>query len=209
MTESELIEYYANLLIIQYREKPKAYNTIKAIVKPFIMNKLALDVQAGFNIETAVGKQLDMIGKYVGVTRSNYTFTSPIVLDDNDFRVLIKIKLLTNYSGSSLADIQNIIFLFFPKKLLVFDYQNMRISYFFSSEISGRYLAEVFIMQGLLPKPMGVQLSSMLYITGSTDRMFGYRTYEFDTPNNTGFNSYDDYNMDKPWLDYHDAVVIS
>ena len=66
---NELLEYYQNLLIVQYHNKPKAKATIKAIVNLILANLLILQIRDGFDWETAVGVQLDIIGKWVGVTR--------------------------------------------------------------------------------------------------------------------------------------------
>lgn len=206
MTNQEIIDYYANLLILQYKQKPKAYATIQALVQNVIMDQLPIAVQDAFDIDTAEGVQLDVLGKYAGVVRSAYDFTGPIVLDDDDFRTMIKIAIIKNGFGSSLADIQNLLFQFFPGSLLVFDFKTMRMGYFFDSDIGSRPLAEVFVRSGFLPKPMGVQLSALIYSSNIT-AFFGFRTYQLPPYNVTGFNDYDDYDMDAPWLSYSDAIL--
>jgi hypothetical protein len=65
----ELIAYYENLLILQYRDKDKARRTIRAIVESAMIYDLIRAVENGYDIDTAVGVQLDVIGKYVGVDR--------------------------------------------------------------------------------------------------------------------------------------------
>lgn len=65
-----LIAYYTNLLIIQYNNKPKARATVGAIAEQALAGGVYTDVRDAFDIETAVGKQLDVIGKYVGVDRT-------------------------------------------------------------------------------------------------------------------------------------------
>lgn len=70
MTNAELIQYYLNLLIIQYRSKEKASATIEALLESEIIFELISSVSGGYNIESAVGDQLDIIGKYVGVSRT-------------------------------------------------------------------------------------------------------------------------------------------
>lgn len=72
-----LVEYYRNLLIIQYHDKPKAMATIEALAQEMMASGIMLDVLNGFDIETAVGAQLDIIGKYVGVDRF-YSFVDPV-----------------------------------------------------------------------------------------------------------------------------------
>jgi len=69
MTPDELATYYANLLIMQYRNKPKAVATIKAVAAALIAGNLNLAMREAFDLETAVGPQLDIIGQYVGASR--------------------------------------------------------------------------------------------------------------------------------------------
>ena len=66
---SELISYYINLLIIQYRNKPNASGTIEALIKSLMIYDLIRSVENGYDVETAVGVQLDVLAKYVGVQR--------------------------------------------------------------------------------------------------------------------------------------------
>lgn len=73
-TIDELVAYYTSLLIIQYNQKPKAQATIAMLSEMMLMSGVFFDVQNGYNIDadlgpTAVGNQLDIIGKYVGVNR--------------------------------------------------------------------------------------------------------------------------------------------
>jgi len=65
----EIIDYYVNLLIIQYHNKPKAQETIRLFADTMLASGVMLDVENGYNLDTAVGKQLDIIGKYEGVDR--------------------------------------------------------------------------------------------------------------------------------------------
>lgn len=69
-TLNNLLDYYANLLIVQYNGKSKAVATIKIIANLILANLLILQIRDGFNWRTAVGAQLDIIGRWVGVTRN-------------------------------------------------------------------------------------------------------------------------------------------
>ena len=165
MTNAQLINYYANLLVLQYIGQPNAYATIQALVTPVIMNQIPLAVQNGFNMDgTAVGVQLDVLGKYAGVSRNGYgVFGQPITLDDADFFTLIKVAILTNSNQSDLSDIQKVLQIYFPSEMFVFDHKNMRMSYFINSSVGSQNLIQLFITEGLLPKPMGVQLAAPIY----------------------------------------------
>jgi hypothetical protein len=64
-----LVKYYADLSIIQYADKPKARAFMENLLGALICYDMAISVRNGFNIDTAVGAQLDIIAKYVGVSR--------------------------------------------------------------------------------------------------------------------------------------------
>ena len=68
-TLKQLIDYYANLLIIQYNGKTKASATIKMIANLILANLLILKIRDAFDWKTAERKQLDIIGQWVGVSR--------------------------------------------------------------------------------------------------------------------------------------------
>lgn len=69
MTNQELIDYYVNLLIIQYRTQTKAPAHMAALLELIIIFELMRSVENGYNLNTAIGNQLDILGKYLGVDR--------------------------------------------------------------------------------------------------------------------------------------------
>lgn len=64
--------YYADLLILQYRNKPKARATIKMLVDICLGDGLVFELNDCLNIDKAVGKQLDLIGQILGCNRNIY-----------------------------------------------------------------------------------------------------------------------------------------
>lgn len=171
---------------------------------------LPLAVQDGFNLispNLAAGLQLDVIGKYVGAFRSGPGFTGQITLDDTDYFSLIRMAIIQNSASSSLAEIQDLLHTFFPGQMLVFDYQNMQMNYLISSAVGSPDLIQLFITEGLLPKPMAVGVAVIIYAP-IIDMFFGFRTYSLPAYNSTPFNSYADYQTDWPWLSYQNAVII-
>lgn len=79
---NELIKYFVNLLIIQYKNKPRAKGTIEALAKQTFSDTtdkiFPIEVQNAYNLDTAVGEQLDVLGKYIGYDRN-----LPFPLNDN------------------------------------------------------------------------------------------------------------------------------
>ena len=69
MTDAELVEYYKDLLIIQYRDKENARATVGLFVSKVTMLEVLRDIQDAYEITTAVGLQLDVIAHIVGAER--------------------------------------------------------------------------------------------------------------------------------------------
>ena len=67
--KKQLIEYYQDLLIMQYHDKPKAREVIRVNIEEELCNLLEQKVKDAFDVDTAVGVQLDIIGKWVGIER--------------------------------------------------------------------------------------------------------------------------------------------
>lgn len=68
-TIQQIIDYYVNLLIIQYHNQPKAKAMISFVISELLVKAIAFDVQDGYDLDTAVGVQLDVLGKYAGIDR--------------------------------------------------------------------------------------------------------------------------------------------
>lgn len=171
---------------------------------------LPLAVQDAFNLTIAPfasGVQLDVLGKYAGVTRSGVGLSGPITLDDNDFMTLIKFAIVQNSATSDLATIVSSLFMFFGNDIQVFDFKNMHMSYLINSAVGSADLVQLLVSENLLPAPMTVQVS-VLYIP-IDENFFGFVTYTNPVAmNNSPFNDYTDYQMDFPWLDYSDSFTV-
>lgn len=168
---------------------------------------LPLAVQDAFNLiegtGVATGAQLDILGKYAGVSRTGLGFTQSITLDDADYYRLIQMAIVLNSAGSSLATIQDFLLLFFPGEIFVFDYQDMTMSYIISQGIGSPDLVQLFVTEGLLPVPMAVGVTVFNPISA---KLFSFRTYEAES-SGFPFNDYIDYNQTWTWLSYHDLVA--
>jgi hypothetical protein len=201
MEDQDIINSYANLLILQYRQKPNAYATIQALVQMIIMNQLPNSVLNGFDFATAVGAQLDVLGKYIGASRYSYNAIGPVTLSDDDFRSLLKFVVIKNTSDSSLYTIQSLLSKAFPSQVFVSDSTNMSLSYVLIQSLGTPDLLEVLVRGGYLPKPMGVNISATI-IPSHTNPFFGFRTYVAPDTTVGPFNSYTFYSTNEPWLSY-------
>lgn len=202
-TVESIIEYYKNLLIIQYNNLPNASATIDAVVRECVADGVAFDVRDGFSVDTAAGAQLDIIGQYVGVNRfyesqdltgvwfgfsnseefepadvTGYASASDFLskdgeylsvfdivgtgysLSDDDFRTLIKLKILLNNSNFSDKSIDDDLFAIFSGNLYAIDNLNMSMEYFTSADFS--LIVKVALAKNLLPAPMGVRINNIV-----------------------------------------------
>lgn len=198
---NEIVAYYQNLLIIQYNQQPKATATIQLLVNELMANGVLFDVRDGYDINTAVGAQLDILGKYIGVSRifqeniltnmfslETYTESDPTAedrwgfvtyatyattlengvvnyqsvltanfqLNDSDYRTLLKLKIIQNYSNGSHQQIDDAMFEFFGNQITVAQTGTMQMTYTVPFNLSA--VLNAAIVLGILPKPIGVKL---------------------------------------------------
>ena len=221
----QIIDYYGNLLIVQYHDKPKAQATIAAVVEAMLANGVFFDVLNGYNIDTAVGVQLDVLAKYIGVDRfytrqildgyfsfSSYDETpydyehgigfstyadydtkdgkwlsyqdvinTQLTLSDDDFRTILKLKIIQNNSNHSRKSIDDSMFAFFGNTVVPSSDGNMMMTYTVLGELTS--IVAVAIQKQVLPVPIGVGLS----ITISTDTIITTDDGRFITDNSNNF----------------------
>lgn len=65
----DAIEHYKNLLIYQYINQPKARATIDILARQALVDLLPIQVVNAFDLDTAIGDQLDILGEYIGLDR--------------------------------------------------------------------------------------------------------------------------------------------
>lgn len=69
MALTEYLDYYQSLMAFQYRGLPRASANIRVYVAQFIADNFLEQLANCFTLSTAVGPQLDTIGKYIGAPR--------------------------------------------------------------------------------------------------------------------------------------------
>lgn len=75
MTTQEFIDAYKALLILQYSSLPNALGTIDAFIASLVQNQIISQFRDAWNIDTAVGVQLDMLATYRGLSRTVFGVT--------------------------------------------------------------------------------------------------------------------------------------
>ncbi len=198
MEDFEYGKYLASLLIIQYNGKKKATGTIEALAKMF-PDKLILQVRDAFNLDTATGKALDTLAKYVGVDRFYYNPDGEIIkLTDDEFRVLIKFKAISNTSTASHYDIDTALYDFFGTRVRATSDGNMAMTFFVPSDTTR--VIEAAIQQKALPTPLGVEANRIIV---QNAKFFGFVDYENQyAVYKTGFKDYTDPDKEGETLTY-------
>ena len=223
----DTIEYYKELILYQYINNSKSRATIGLLVTQALVDLLPTELSNSFNIDTAVGDQLDILGEYIGLSRTvsvpldktymnmadqdslpanYYGFTDynseinrdyyfrnyienkkgTINLLDDEYRTLLKLKILTNQSTHTLYEMNQALYDAFGMNIYIKDYMNMGILYMTTA--SYKNMAVYAESLGVLPKPMGVGIIDI--ITQSTlDDMWDMR-HNGSTENAVAFSDY-------------------
>lgn len=198
MADFDYGKYLSSLLIIQYNGKKKASATIEALAKMF-PDKLIMQVRDAFNLDTATGKALDTLAKYVGVNRFYYNTDGEIIkLNDDEFRILIKFKAISNTSTASHYAIDTALYDFFGTRVRATSDGNMQMTFFVPSDATN--VIEAAIQQKALPTPLGVEANRIVV---QDKRFFGFVDYQDQyAVYKTGFRDYSDPDKDGETLNY-------
>lgn len=196
--------YLSNLLIIQYHNKPKATETIKALGRLFPLD-LILKVRDAFDIETATGKALDILGKYLGVSRWYYDENGEqIRLNDTEFRILIKFKAISNTSNASHQAIDQAFYDFFGTRVRATSDGNMKMTIFVPRD--AERVIEAAVQQKALPTPLGVEANKIVV---QDKRFFGFVNYRNQYAiYKTGFKDYNNPDKEGETLNYEKVEEI-
>lgn len=75
-TPEQIVAYYQNLLIIQYKRLNKAALTVGVLSEQVVAGMIYNQVLNAFDLTTAIGEQIDILGTYVGANRFLANFSS-------------------------------------------------------------------------------------------------------------------------------------
>lgn len=153
---------YLDTITSQHYDKPNfiAWLTANLNISDDLTDLLS-SFDISFDIDTAVGNQLDILGEIVGVLRTldfEPVDTSPVMLDE-DYRFLLKSKIVQNtWDGTILG-----LYLVWANSvidpnLIVQDNQNMSFNIILDGAIHTILLQELIVRGYLIPKPEGVRI---------------------------------------------------
>lgn len=158
---------YLNLITSEHRNKPKYI----AFVSSFLSKvddgmTVSGDMSGNFDVDTAVGVQLDTIGAIVGANRDVgiQLSSGTSILDDDHYRTLIKAKIAQNQWDGTIPSIYALWSTLFPGSILqIIDNQDMTMQAIVTG-LSDEVSLELITAGLIIPKPAGVTLT----IIGST-----------------------------------------
>ena len=152
--------YYAGLLTHQYRLSPKLNALLYLLLKKFDnVSQCLVSMDVAFDLDAAVGNQLDMLGAIVQAPRTvpfqPSNGVSPI-LDDATYRILIKATIGKNQWNGTIDGLYPIWQSLFPGgKIVVADNQNMTATILMSGSFTS--ITKDLITNGMIvPRPQGV-----------------------------------------------------
>jgi hypothetical protein len=156
----QLLAYYVNLFTSQYKLSPNLIAWQTALMTP--IDDLTTCIQqfnAAYDIDVAVGKQLDAIGELVGASRT-VPFqpsggVSP-VLDDATYRILLYATIAKDHWDGTILSLYQIWRHLFPGGVLgVQDNQNMTANITIAGSFTS--IEQDLIANGfIIPRPEGV-----------------------------------------------------
>ncbi|MGO4496431.1 DUF2612 domain-containing protein [Paenibacillus sp. 2RAB27] len=177
-------EKYLNLITSQHKVQPKFMAWLGSTLNMLddIM-EVTESIPSAFDIDNAVGVQLDLIGSILGRSRV-LSFqpsggTSPI-LNDANYRISLKAKIAQNQWDGTLPKIYEIWNSIFPDvKLVMIDNQDMTVSAVVSGLLDP-VATELVVGGHIIPKPMGVKLNIIESIEVSESSYIGMIVTEMD-----------------------------
>lgn len=157
------ISKYTDLITSQHKTRPKFIAWLSSalgLVDDGVTVTNAMP--SAFDIDSAVGVQLDVLGEIVGRVRAlNFQPAGGLspVLDDQNYRITLKAKIAQNQWDGTIPQIYDIWYgLFSDISLVVVDNQNMTMSALVDGQLDA-IVTEMVASGHIIPKPVGVGLT--------------------------------------------------
>lgn len=190
-----------NFIIWQYRTKPKALGTIKAIYKETDLTfQNTIQIADILNIDTVKGYALDLVGRHVGVSRVLPTviakeyfgwleddrslsfgigefyrygdaLSASVVLNDNDYRFFIRARITKNYQTGTIENIVKSIQFVVGNHSNVIDIQNKTMNIIVNSDKLNSLTLYAISKMNILVRPVGVMYEYTVLVN---DKPFGF-----------------------------------
>jgi Protein of unknown function (DUF2612) len=177
-TQSLPQTYYQDLLTSEYRPGPSPeFNQWLAAVLSIAndITNCLLSITQAFDLDFAIGVQLDVLGQIVGVSRTvNFQPSNGVspILDDTTYRILIKATIAQNQWDGTIGALYPVWNQLFPGgKITIIDNQNMTATILVTGSFTS--IIQDLIVNGLIvPRPQAVAYT---FVFG-TQPFFGFDT---------------------------------
>ncbi len=155
------LDHYTGLITSQHNTKPKFMATVAALVQPLVdLQAMLAQLPADFDLDDAVGVQLDAVGMWAGISRVINGDAGLFSLSDDTYRLLIKTKIGANHwDGTSEGMLAIFEVLFADYDVYVIDNFDMSMVVGIRGALPGDELLAIF-QGGYIPlKPVGVRIN--------------------------------------------------
>ncbi|MCX8659841.1 DUF2612 domain-containing protein [Gilliamella sp. B2772] len=183
-----------NFIIWQYRTKPKALGTIRAIYTETDNTfKNVVQLADILNIDKATGYALDLVGRHVGVFRvlptaiakeyfgwlqddtalsfnvgefyrNGDALHASVVLNDSDFRFFIKARISKNHQTGEISNIVNSIKFIIGEHGNIIDAQDMTMNVLVNSDQLNSLTLYAISKMDILVRPVGVMYRYLVLV---------------------------------------------
>ena len=207
---TQSLEHYLDFITSEHNQKPKYTQTVSISAEPFVTQQaLTASIPALFDLDYAVGEQLDFTGQWVGKSRwieipnvffswdqegigwnqANWrgqldTDTHLQRLDDYHYRVLLYASVIANHWDGSVPAAYvawDVLFEYTGMKVVIQDYGNMSMIYGLLWDVEpDTVLLSLFVNGQMDLKPEGVEILAYAYQDEPGVPFFG-----FDAQNET------------------------
>lgn len=162
MSAPQSVQFYLDLFTSQYQGSPKLLKWAQVVLQYFDDCFACLNTfDKSFDLFTAVGAQLDILGTIVGVGRTvsfQPTVGSP-TLGDDDYRLLVKARIAFNQWNGKIDSLQAIWLQLFPSgNIAVIDGQNMSMTVALGGLFTSMQ-ADLIRNGYIVPRPEGVLIN--------------------------------------------------
>lgn len=165
---------YLELITSEYKGKPNFTAFLTAFLdKAEDVYSCGKNITSAFDIDTAVGVQLDTLGKILGVDRklSFEPTNGESTMNDDYYRMCLKAAIAKNTWKGTRTSLEEMLEWAFPDSVfIVNDNQDMSMDVVYVTGSTDQYLLELLQNGYIIPKPEGVNIN---YSTTSSE-VFGW-----------------------------------
>jgi hypothetical protein len=157
-----LLSAYQDLITSEHKGKPKYMATVTALLQPSNdIFELGVYMDDFFDLDEATGVQENVLGEIVGQSRQmpfELIATGTNMLDNEDYRTLLKAKIAKNLWKGGIADLEDTWQNLFRQRIKIKDNQDMTIEVQLT-DVPTQAVQELILRGQVVPKPQSVGIN--------------------------------------------------